>query len=271
MQSHQETFFLVIWVKIPIIFELVPGRTDTEIGFNREHKRPTFRYHVAMQKILIVEDDPYIAALINRALQEAGYETFVAFDGKMGLGLFESLRPQLVITDLVMPLLGGKELCQQIRSQNSNIPIIMLTAMSSTEDVVQGLDSGADDYMVKPFRVPELLARVRALLRRMELPEAQHISTLADLSLNHETKEVFRNNEPIKLTATEFRLLEYLMRNKGRIKTRMDILEEVWGMSFDPSTNIVDVYINYLRNKIDKPFEQKLIHTHVGMGFILKQ
>ncbi len=224
-----------------------------------------------MQKILIVEDDPQIAALLNRTLQEGGYETFVAFDGKMALGLFESLLPQLVITDLLMPVMGGQELCRQIRSQNSSIPIIMLTAMSSTDDVVQGLDSGADDYMAKPFRVPELLARVRALLRRAEQPEAQNISTLADLSLNHETKEVFRNNEPIKLTATEFRLLEYLMRNKGRLKTRIDILEEVWGMSFDPSTNIVDVYINYLRNKIDKPFEQKLIHTYVGLGFFLKQ
>ncbi len=224
-----------------------------------------------MQKILIVEDDPHIAALINRALQEAGYETLVAFDGKMGMELVHKLQPQLVITDLVMPHVGGHELCQQIRNGKYYVPIIMLTALSSTDDVVLGLDSGADDYMVKPFRVPELLARVRALLRRRELPETQQISTLADLSLNHETKEVFRNNEPIKLTATEFRLLEYLMRNNGRLKTRMDILEEVWGMSFDPSTNIVDVYINYLRNKIDKPFEQKLIHTHVGLGFILKK
>ncbi|MDZ4682268.1 MAG: response regulator transcription factor [Saprospiraceae bacterium] len=157
-----------------------------------------------MQKILIVEDDPHIAALINRTLQESGYETFVAFDGKMALGIFESLRPQLVITDLVMPLLGGQELCQQIRSRNSNIPIIMLTAMSSTEDVVQGLDSGADDYMVKPFRVPELLARVRALLRRMELPEAQQISTLADLSLNHETKEVFAITNPLNSQPRSF-------------------------------------------------------------------
>ncbi len=221
-------------------------------------------------KILIVEDDLHIAALINQALQEDGYDTFLALDGKVALSLFDSLSPHLVITDLVMPRVGGHELCQQIRSRKSRIPIIMLTALSSTEDVVQGLDSGADDYMVKPFRVPELLARVRALLRRAAQDEVQQISTLADLTLDHDRKEVLRNNEPIKLTATEFRLLEFLIRHKGRMKTRLEILEEVWGINFDPGTNVVDVYINYLRNKIDKPFEKKLLHTVVGLGFILK-
>lgn len=224
-----------------------------------------------MQKILIVEDDPHIASLLNRALQEDGYETFVAFDGRAAMALFDGLRPHLVITDLAMPHLGGRELCQQIRSQKSSTPIIMLTALGNTEDVVMGLDSGADDYMVKPFRVPELLARVRALLRRTEQSEVSQISTLADLTLDHDTKEVCRNNELIKLTATEFRLLEFLMRNKGRLKTRMEILEEVWGVNFDPGTNVVDVYVNYLRNKIDKPFEKKLLHTQVGLGFILKE
>ncbi len=227
--------------------------------------------HTVMQKILIVEDEPHIGALISRTLQESGYETFVALDGKMALALFDGLSPHLVITDLVMPHVGGRELCQQIRSRKSRIPIIMLTALSSTEDVVQGLDAGADDYMAKPFRVPELLARVRALLRRAEQTEVYQISTLADLTLDHDTKEVRRNNELIKLTATEFRLLEFLMRYKGRLKTRMEILEEVWGVNFDPGTNVVDVYVNYLRNKIDKPFEKKLLHTQVGLGFILKE
>ena len=227
--------------------------------------------HYVMQKILIVEDDPHIGALISRTLQEDGYETFVALDGKMGLALFDHLDPNLVITDLMMPQLGGRELCQQIRSQKSRIPIIMLTALSNTEDVVKGLDSGADDYMAKPFRIPELLARVRALLRRAEQREEKPVSVLVDLVLNHDTKEVCRNNKLIKLTATEFRLLEFLMRHKGRLKTRMEILEEVWGVNFDPGTNVVDVYINYLRNKIDKPFEKKLLHTQVGLGFILKE
>jgi DNA-binding response OmpR family regulator len=224
-----------------------------------------------MQKILIVEDDAHIAGLLNRMLQEAGYETLVAFDGKMAMSLYDSIQPSLVITDLVMPHVNGKELCQYIRSKNPGALIIMLTALSSTEDVVQGLDAGADDYMVKPFRMPELLARVRALLRRIEQTEDHHVLTLADLVLNLDSKEVFRNNEPIKLTATEYRLLEFLMRHKGRLKSRMEILEEVWGVSFDPATNIVDVYVNYLRNKIDKPFKTNLLHTIVGMGFILKE
>jgi DNA-binding response OmpR family regulator len=224
-----------------------------------------------MQKILIVEDDPHIASLISQTFQEAGYETFVALDGKMGLTMFDTLAPHLLITDLVMPHIGGRELCQQVRSRKTRIPILMLTALGGTEDVVQGLDAGADDYMVKPFRVPELLARVRALLRRNALTEAHQLSGLADLTLNHDTKEVHRGGELIKLTATEFRLLEFLLRNKGRLKTRMEILEDVWGVNFDPGTNVVDVYINYLRNKIDKPFEKKLLHTQVGMGFILKE
>jgi len=222
-------------------------------------------------RIIIVEDDSHIASLINRALQEAGYETYVALDGKMGSGLFDHIRPQLVITDLVMPEMGGRELCRHIRDRNSVVPILMLTALGGTDDVVQGLDAGADDYMTKPFRLPELLARVRVLLRRADLTGSRPLSTAADLTLDHEAKEVRRNNELIKLTATEFRLLEFLIRHKGRLKTRMEILDEVWGMHFDPGTNVVDVYINYLRNKIDKPFEKKLIHTQVGLGFILKE
>lgn len=225
-----------------------------------------------MQKILIVEDEPHIAALISRTLQEAGYETYLALDGKMAITLFDMLHPHMVITDLVMPQMGGQELCEQIRGRKSQVPIMMLTALNSTEDVVQGLDAGADDYMAKPFRVPELLARVRALLRRAEQEEPHTtVSNLADLVLDHDTKEVFRNNQPIKLSATEFRLLEFLFRHKGRLKTRMEILEEVWGLSFNPQTNVVDVYINYLRNKIDKPFEKKLLHTHIGLGYTLKE
>jgi DNA-binding response OmpR family regulator len=219
------------------------------------------------QKILIVEDDAHISSLLSRTLQEAGYEAFVALDGKTGIAL---LRPQLVITDLAMPQMNGHELCQQIRDRKSTVPIIMLTALGGTEDVVEGLDAGADDYMVKPFRVPELLARVRARLRGMEQTVEPSVSLCGDLLLNHDTKEVSRGQMPLKLTATEFRLLEFLMRHKGRLKSRMEILEEVWGITFDPGTNVVDVYINYLRNKIDKPFEQKLLHTQVGLGFILR-
>lgn len=226
---------------------------------------------IMKQTILVVEDESHIASILHRALQEAGYETYIALDGKMGAAMFDRIRPQLVVTDLVMPEMDGYELCRHIRSAKSSIPILMLTAMGGTNDIVQGLDAGADDYLVKPFHLPELLARVRALLRRAEQTESQRISIIADLTLNHETKEVWRNNELLKLTATEFRLLEFLMRSKGRLKTRMEILEEVWGVHFDPNTNVVDVYINYLRNKVDKPFEKKLIHTQVGLGFILKE
>jgi DNA-binding response OmpR family regulator len=222
------------------------------------------------QKILIVEDEPHIAELISRALREGGYGTYIASDGQLGMDIFKVVRPHLVVTDLIIPKVGGRELCRFIREQKSNVPIIMLTALGSTEDIVQGLDAGADDYMVKPFRVPELLARVRAMLRRAEQVEAECISTLADLTLNHETKEVHRNHQLLALTATEFRLLEFLMQNKGKLKTRMEILEEVWGLHTDPGTNVVDVYVNYLRNKMDKPFDQKLLHTKVGRGFILK-
>jgi DNA-binding response OmpR family regulator len=224
-----------------------------------------------MYKILILEDDAHIASLISRSLQESGYETFVAFDGNTALTLFENLHPNLIITDLLMPEMGGQEFCRIIRSKKSQVPILVLTALSSTEDIVQCLDEGADDYMVKPFRVPELQARVRALLRRIELIATHQTSSLADLTLNHETKEVSRNNEIIKLTATEYRLLEFLMQHQGRVKTRIEILEEVWGIHFDTGTNVVDVYVNYLRNKIDKPYDKKLLHTHVGMGFILKE
>lgn len=223
-----------------------------------------------MYNILIVEDDPQIASVLNRALQEAGYKTFIAFDGSMGLDLFEQVKPHLVITDLIMPKMSGQLLCAQIKKRSETTPVIMLTALDTTEDVVQGLDAGADDYMVKPFRVPELLARVRALLRRYEQSGFLATSTLEDLIVNHDTKEVFRGDEAIGLTATEFRLLEFLIRHKGRIKTRMEILEEVWGTHFDPGTNVVDVYINYLRNKIDKPYPKKLLQTKVGLGFILK-
>lgn len=222
-------------------------------------------------KILIVEDESHIASILHRALQEIGYETYIALDGRMGVEMFDRIRPQLVITDLVMPEMNGNELCCHIRNTKSNTPILMVTATGGTDNIVQGLDSGADDYLVKPFHLPELLARVRALLRRAEQTESHRVSRAADLILDHETKEVRRGHELLKLTATEFRLLEYLLRNKGRLKNRMEILEEVWGVHFDPNTNVVDVYINYLRNKVDKPFEKKLIHTQVGLGFILKE
>ncbi len=221
--------------------------------------------------ILIVEDDAQIASLLNQALKEAGYETFVAFDGEMATRIIEEVQPRLVITDLMMPIMDGWQLCKHIRDKKINVPILMLTALGGPEDVVLGLDTGADDYLAKPYRVSELLARVRALLRRGGDADAILTSSIAGLTLNHASKQVSINGEPVTLTATEFRLLEYLLLHKGIVKNRMEILEHVWGMHFDPGTNVVDVYINYLRNKIDKPFGKKLIHTYIGLGFILKE
>ncbi|MFM9948470.1 MAG: response regulator transcription factor [Saprospiraceae bacterium] len=226
-----------------------------------------------MQKprILIVEDDAQIASLLNQALKEAGYETFVAFDGEMATNIIEEVQPRLVITDLMMPVMDGWQLCKHIREKKSKVPILMLTALGGSADVVLGLDSGADDYLVKPFRVEELLARVRALLRRGGEADAVMASSIAGLTVNHAGKQVFINGEEVTLTATEFRLLEFLLLHKGVVKSRMEILEHVWGMHFDPGTNVVDVYINYLRNKIDKHLGKKLIHTYIGLGFILKE
>lgn len=226
-----------------------------------------------MQKarILIVEDDAQIASLLNQALKEAGYDIFVAFDGEMAANIIEEVQPRLVITDLMMPVMDGWQLCKHIRDKKIGVPILMLTALGDSKDVVQGLDTGADDYMVKPFRLSELLARVRALLRRVGGTDAVTVSTIAGLTVNHASKQVFINEEPVMLTATEFRLLEYLLLHRGVVKNRMEILEHVWGMHFDPGTNVVDVYINYLRNKIDKPLGKKLIHTYIGLGFILKE
>jgi len=226
-----------------------------------------------MQKtrILIVEDDAQIASLLNQALKEAGYETFVALDGEMATNIIEEVKPRLVITDLMMPVMDGWQLCKHIREKKSKVPILMLTALGGSADVVLGLDSGADDYLVKPFRVEELLARVRALLRRGGEADAVMASSIAGLTVNHAGKQVFINGEEVTLTATEFRLLEYLLLHKGVVKNRMEILEHVWGMHFDPGTNVVDVYINYLRNKIDKHLGKKLIHTYIGLGFTLKE
>ncbi len=226
-----------------------------------------------MQKtsILIVEDDPQIASLLNQALKEAGYETFVAFDGEMATKVIEEIQPRLVITDLMMPVMDGWQLCKYVRDKKISVPILMLTALGSSEDVVLGLDAGADDYLVKPFRVEELLARVRALLRRGGGADEVTVSTIAGLTVNHASKQVFIHEEQVMLTATEFRLLEYLLLHKGVVKNRLEILEHVWDLHFDPGTNVVDVYINYLRNKIDKPLGKKLIHTYIGMGFIFKE
>ena len=179
----------------------------------------------------------------------------------------------MIIIDINLPGINGYELCRQIRAQNPHIPVIMLTAMNTTEDKIEGFDAGADDYVIKPFEFKELLVRIRALLKRtmnQQLPSG-NILKIADLEMNIDSKEVYRSGKKILLTAKEFQLLEYFLRNRNRVVSRADIAEKVWEIDFDTHTNVIDVYVNYLRNKIDKNFSLRLIHTQVGMGYILKE
>ncbi len=224
-----------------------------------------------MQTILIVEDEKRVADLLKIGLEENGYQTMVAYDGAMGLRLFQSNSFQLVISDIILPKLDGFELCKEIRKVNERIPILMLTALGSADDKLEGFDAGADDYMVKTFDFRELNARVKVLLKRnaetVVRPPEQ--ITYADLSVNLNLREVTRNNIAIKLSPKEYNLLLYMLENAEKVITRVEIAEKVWNTHFDTGTNFIDVYINYLRKKIDKDFGKKLIHTKPGVGFIL--
>lgn len=212
-----------------------------------------------------------VADLLKIGLEENGYQTVVAYDGAMGLRLFQSNSFQLVISDIILPKLDGFELCKEIRKVNERIPILMLTALGSADDKLEGFDAGADDYMVKPFDFRELNARVKVLLKRnaetVVRPPEQ--ITYADLSVNLNLREVTRNNIAIKLSPKEYNLLLYMLENAEKVITRVEIAEKVWNTHFDTGTNFIDAYINYLRKKIDKDFGKKLIHTKPGVGFIL--
>ena len=224
------------------------------------------------RNILIVEDEVRIADTLRVGLTENGFDVEVAYDGRLGYNLFQSRPFDLAVLDINLPIHNGYELCKMIRSDNPHIPIVMLTALSGLQDKIEGYDAGADDYIIKPFEFRELLMKIRVLLRRSgndRMPVGS-ILRAADLQLNLDTKEVHRDGQLINLTAKEFQLLEYLIRNKNRVVSRADIAVNVWEIDFDTNTNIIDVYINYVRNKVDKPFEKKLIQTQVGMGYILK-
>lgn len=204
-----------------------------------------------MQTILIVEDEKRVADLLKIGLEENGYQTMVAYDGAMGLRLFQSNSFQLVISDIILPKLDGFELCKEIRKVNERIPILMLTALGSADDKLEGFDAGADDYMVKPFDFRELNARVKVLLKRnaetVVRPPEQ--ITYADLSVNLNLREVTRNNIAIKLSPKEYNLLLYMLENAEKVITRVEIAEKVWNTHFDTGTNFIDVYINYLRKR----------------------
>jgi len=223
-------------------------------------------------KILIIEDDQRVAELIQRGLNEFGYQTIIAYDGYVGKKLALQGDIDLIIMDIILPKINGLDLCRELRLQLPDLPIIMLTALGTTDDKVEGFDAGADDYLVKPFEIRELIARIKAVMKRKSAKTTSYgfILRYADLEMNLHTKEVKRGNVEIKLTPKEFKLLEYMLLNKEKVLSRTEISEKVWDTHFDTGTNFIDVYINYLRKKIDKEFDKKLIHTKPGMGFILK-
>jgi len=221
--------------------------------------------------ILVVEDESKVAAFIRHGLEENGYAVEIATDGGSGKMMFKNGNVDLLLLDINLPGINGIELCKEIRLENQKVPILMLTALGTTDDKMAGFESGADDYLLKPFEFRELLARIRSLLKRSRLSQSNaNILSFMDLEMNLEKCEVKRGGKKIELTQKEFMLLEYMLRNKGRVLSRTDIAEKVWDITFDTGTNVIDVYVNFLRKKIDKDFQKKLIHTQKGFGYVLK-
>lgn len=223
-------------------------------------------------KVLVVEDEPKLAGFIKRGLEEQSWEVEIAYDGRMGKSLACSNSYDVLVLDVNLPVINGFDLASQLRQEGLTTPILMLTALGTVDDKLQGFDSGADDYLVKPFEFREFIARIKVLTKRNTgSDQVHHLLKLADLELNLDEKIARRAGNRIDLTAKEFALLEYLMRNKGRVVSRVDIAEKVWDIHFDTGTNVIDVYINFLRKKVDKDQSVKLIHTVVGMGYIFKE
>ena len=224
-------------------------------------------------EILLVEDDVRIASLIQRGLEEQDFKVSLAYDGISGEKLVLNQHYDLMITDIILPKMDGLDLCKRVRMIKPDMPIIMLTALGTTDDKVEGFDAGADDYLVKPFEIRELIARIQVLIKRSSSSNSvsSFVLKMADLEMNLQTKTVKRNKVEINLTPKEFKLLKFMMQNPERVLSRAEISEKVWDTFFDTGTNFIDVYINYLRNKIDRNFDQKLIHTKPGMGFIFKE
>jgi DNA-binding response OmpR family regulator len=222
-------------------------------------------------RILIIEDDERLAGLIARSVREQGHEAVVAYDGTLGLRSALDAAHELIVMDLMLPGMNGIELCRALRRERPDVPIIMLTALGATDDKVEGFDAGADDYLVKPFDLRELHVRIRALAKRRSGGTSEGLLRIADLELDSRTHEVRRAGEPVHLTPREFNLLAYLLKHAGRVVPRTEIAREVWGIDFDTGTNFIDVYINYLRRKMDRDHGVKLIHTKPGVGFMLRE
>ncbi|UOR07382.1 response regulator transcription factor [Hymenobacter aerilatus] len=222
-------------------------------------------------KVLLVEDEPDLASFIKKGFESEGYDVTVAYDGRTGWSMYQQQPYDLVILDVNLPYLNGIELCRSIRAGRLRVPVLLLTSLDSLADKEIGFAAGADDYLVKPFAFRELLLRARALtLRYAETSTPQRLQ-LADLELNLDSKIVTRAGQRINLTSREYSLLEHLLRNQNRIVSRVDISEQVWEVDFDTTTNIIDVYVGYLRKKIDKGAAVKLIHTVVGMGYVMRE
>jgi two-component system copper resistance phosphate regulon response regulator CusR len=223
-------------------------------------------------RLLLVEDEPKLASFIQKGFQNEGYELDVAYDGRMGQSLFRQNEYDLVILDVNLPYINGFELCRLIRADHPRMPVLLLTALDSLEDKVEGFEAGTDDYLVKPFKFQELLLRTRALIKRSsDSTSVKRVLQLADLELNLEAKTVSRAGQRINLTTKEYALLEYLLTHQGKVISRVDISEKVWELGFDTNTNVIDVYISHLRKKLDKGHDQKLIHTIVGMGYVMRE
>lgn len=222
-------------------------------------------------KILLVEDEPNLLSILKKGLAEKNFDVSAALDGTTALAMLESNAFDVVVLDVMLPDINGIEICRRLRAAGNFVPVLMLTALDSSENIVTGLNAGADDYMAKPFKFTELEARINALARRAQQKQTPpETITIEDLEIDRVAKTVKRGNDNILLTAKEFRLLYYLAKNSGIILSREQILDNVWNINFDMNTNVVDVYINYLRKKIDKPYDTKLIHTIKGLGYVIK-
>ena len=223
------------------------------------------------ERILLVEDEEKLARMVELELRYEGYEVEKAFDGRAGLELAESGRFDLILLDIMLPALSGMEVLRRLR-RTSQVPVIMLTARDNVVDKVSGLDSGADDYVTKPFAIEELLARIRAALRKKPAAEEEtQCLSVGPLSMNVDRHEVLMNDQPVELTRREFDLLQYLLENKDKVVSRESLLDHVWGFDFVGETNAVDVYIRFLRSKLDEAFGVKLIHTVRGVGYVLRE
>lgn len=224
------------------------------------------------EKLLLVEDEPKLGRIIRDQFVEQGYDIQLAYDGRIAESLFRTEKFDLVLLDINLPHVNGLELCRRLRQADGNVPIIMLTALGGLEEKMEAFQAGADDYLIKPFYFDELLARVKVFLKRRQVDRNYDDKlTLADLEIDFFQKTVTRAGQPISLSVKEFALLALLLRSRGRVVSKQEIAEKVWDMDLGASTNTIEVYINFLRNKVDKPFDEKLIHTKPGFGYFLKR